>query len=227
MPSPAYNQLSSNIFVPLLIKGLYQEKLSQGEVLKLVQIGANDGIKDDPLKNVVGKPGTSSLLVEPQPACVTKLKEKYVDNARVIIEERAIGAEAGRIKLFKFESDVEDGKLISVFCSSDRQHLEKWKERLGLASKIVSFGIDTIPLSELIDQFSFSDIDILMTDVEGLDYEILYPYLLNCSALPRWLIYEKCNLSPVQEELMVSLVKKLGGEAYDFGMDALAVFKEI
>jgi len=226
IPSPAYDKLPFNKILPLLIGGIYQQAYSEGRVLNIIQIGANDGVKDDPLLDIIGKPGTRSLLVEPQPACIQKLKDKYKDNPNVIIVGKAVGAESGVITLFKFENDIDRSKQVSVFCSADRRHLEKWKLRLGIASQIISFQVEVLPLLELINAYAFTDIDILITDVEGFDYDILHPYLRDCSAFPRWLVYEKCNLSPKKQESLVSLSNKAGGGVHDFGMDALVVFKD-
>lgn len=219
--SSPYDNLQYSTILPLLIRGIYQQAYSEGQVLEIIQIGANDGVKDDPLQGIIGQPGTRALLVEPQPACVKKLRSKYKDNPNVIIAEKAVGAESGKITLFRFEDDLDNSRQISVFCSTDKSHLERWKGRLGISSNIISFDTEMLSLAELTSTFHFSNLDILMTDVEGFDYEILHPYLRGCSAVPRWLIYEKCNLSPEQQASLISLAKLGGCEVFDFGMDAL------
>jgi FkbM family methyltransferase len=225
IPSTAYDSLPFNTILPLLIRGIYQQAYSEGKALGIIQIGANDGVKDDPLQGIIGQPGTRALLVEPQPACVRKLRDKYKDNPNVIIAEKAVGAESGKITLFRFEDILDDSRQISVFCSADKRHLERWKSRLRIVSDIIPFEVEVLPLTELVRAFDFTDIDILMTDVEGFDYEILHPYLRGCNVVPRWLIYEKCNLSPEQQASLASLAKTAGGDVFDFGMDALVTFK--
>jgi FkbM family methyltransferase len=226
IPSAAYDDLPFKSVLPLLIGGIYQQAHSNGHALEIIQIGANDGVKDDPLQGIIGQPGTRALLVEPQPACVKKLKDKYKENPNVIVVEKAVGAESGKLTLFTFEDNPDDSRQTSVFCSTDKQHLERWKSRLRIASNILSFETEVLPLTDLIHEFNFTNLDILMTDVEGFDYEILYSYLRSCNVIPRWLIYEKCNLSPEQQATLVSLAKMSGGEVFDFGMDALVKFKD-
>ena len=68
-----------------MLRNLYKNNL----VNKIVQIGANDGLRFDELRSFIIEFNTKALLVEPIPEYF-KLKNNYKDQKNIILENSAI-----------------------------------------------------------------------------------------------------------------------------------------
>ena len=72
-----------------------------------VQIGAHDGIRDDPIRKYIVKSHWRGLLVEPVPHIFRKLVENYRDETQLIFENVAVAAHDGVMPFYTL--DVVDG----------------------------------------------------------------------------------------------------------------------
>jgi FkbM family methyltransferase len=132
-----------------------------------VQIGANDGQAGDPLRDLIFSQPITTLLVEPVPSAFAALKENYSGIPGILFENAAIASHDGQMRLY-----VPDGAegFSSRQASMSREHLV----RHGVpASKIREIHVPCLTLSTLMTRHSLDRIDILVTDVEGYDYEIV------------------------------------------------------
>lgn len=70
-----------------------------------VQIGANDGLRNDPIHHYVRKYGWKGILVEPQSKVFSSLVKNYEGHSGLIFENVAIGEEDGEIELFTIDAE--------------------------------------------------------------------------------------------------------------------------
>src|SRR5271166_6111911 len=72
-----------------------------------IQVGANDGLKDDPLRRFVSKYHWRGILVEPQPQVFERLVKNYEAEKQLVFENVAIDDADGTARLCVADSKVE------------------------------------------------------------------------------------------------------------------------
>lgn len=143
----------------------YLKKVSTIEHIRFIQIGCNDGVYRDPLYKFVKKKKWTGLMIEPNPAMMSKLKENHKKSlSRLLFIDKAIG-EQGSFTLFWCKEDTG-------MASTQKNHVEKHIGKRGFA--ILEQKIEMITFTNLIEKYlDFSNVDILLLDTEGWDAKIL------------------------------------------------------
>lgn len=163
----------------------------------IVQIGAFDGTSfDDAVNEFLRDSRFRGLLVEPQPAVFSRLRNEYEGNGRVILENAAVAAEDGEVTLYTF--DTSDPELPNWFegCASfDKEVALKFADRYPKAREnLRSIQVLGLTLQSLLSKHQFQEVDFLQIDVEGFDYEVIKMVdFKNCK--PAIIRFEKLHLS--------------------------------
>ena len=136
--------------------------------LFFIEVGANDGITVDPLYELIIKYRWNGILIEPNPLMVGALKNTYVNNTNLIIEECLISEKDGIID-FYYNGD-NNTTLHNTLCESYANM------HFGAAAK----AVPTLSLTfdSLLKKHNVNKVDLLMIDVEGYDAALLkiFPY---------------------------------------------------
>jgi len=145
----------------------------------IIQIGSHVGNTDnDPIFNQVDK-STKMILVEPVPYLFIQLQQNYMkkfgDNSNIIFINMAVSNYVGEIEL-TIPSERNDfsnlpywaTQLASVNSTHATDHIANL-----LTDKIT---VKTTTINEIIKDCNITTIDLLHTDTEGHDYEILMDY---------------------------------------------------
>jgi len=151
----------------------FQNILHLKEIPCFIQIGANDGIRDDEFRKFINNQQLCGLLIEPQTAPFQRLLKEYENNSSLILENCAVAPLQGTITLYGFSDTYEREFQLDVFTSFDKSIIEDVKVRLSLESEIVSVEVPCFPLNYLMNKNSLKTCDILVIDTEGFDFEIL------------------------------------------------------
>ncbi len=142
-----------------------------------VQIGANDGVSQDPI-NAYNK-NWKGYFIEPLEDPFERLKENYKDQNNKQYFKLAIGEKNGEIDIFlpKESSDFAT-KLASI------------GENSGLLKDMetISVKVEVQTLDTFLDKNNIKNIDLLMIDVEGHELDILEAY--SFSVLPKYILME-------------------------------------
>lgn len=156
--------------------------------LRIVQIGANDGVTSDPLASFLETMGrhVHALRIEPHPAVFELLKELHLGQAGVTLLNVAIDESPGTMDLFFLREDDWDryrsvsGYNPTGITSTSRQHVAEHVARaLKLSSieadaLIDSVSVRCMPLSDALRESDFgTPVDVLQVDAEGLDDRII------------------------------------------------------
>ena len=142
----------------------------------LVVLGAHIGIH---IKDEISKIKDSSiLLVEPVPHNISAIKENLKEFKNVHLEPVAV-ASVRETKDFFFVKATSINKLKKHWASGigsfNKNHLLNHRTKRFLIEEddIDKIQIKTVKFEDLIEKYSITEIDKILIDIEGYEYEIL------------------------------------------------------
>lgn len=152
--------------VPVFVLAAEHLMHLRGDDLTFIQVGANDGVADDPIRDFITTRGWRGILCEPQADVFQKLKHNYAAQAdRLIFENVAISADPGGLTLYR--SPGADNTISSANPKTTAQ-------QSGVPeADLVRVTVPTLTLDALIERHQIGRLDILQVDVEGYDFEVL------------------------------------------------------
>lgn len=188
-----------------------------------VQVGANDGVFDDPIHKYVIRDKWFAILVEPQKDVFSKRLTKTYDGVdHVRLENVAIGQSQGTHSIYKI--GFTDEKWALGLTSFNRQtivnHIESgYVDRMAQKSGIklpqsrdeyiVEEPVIVVPPSDLLKKHSMDKVSVISVDTEGFDYEILKSFDLE-KLRPEVILYESKHLSKEDFVASMNLLRGLG-----------------
>lgn len=187
-----------------------------------VQVGACDGVTGDPLYPHITRRGWSGVVVEPVPFNYARLRENYLGHPRVVCENVAI-SDRNEVRKFFF-IDTSRAQL-PVWCaqigSFDRSHLEKHAILMPeIESFITEMDVECITMHELFTRHGLDSVDVIHTDAEGFDLNILRQ--IQFDRPPLLVLYEDLHMSDRDRNEAATLFREHGYEVIYDGMNACA-----
>jgi FkbM family methyltransferase len=205
----------------------------QGRV-NFIQIGANDGLRNDPVREFVIHQQWSGVLVEPLPGIFELLQRNYrrVAPGRLAFANTAIageGAGSGAATFWTFGpgalARVHYEKRLSYLRKSslDREHVLRWvNHRTVFEDDIVPVRVPCMSLRRLMElHWRWGDLHLLVVDAEGYDLAILQSIDF-AELTPEAIVYESENLG-AGEPVARDLLEAHGYRVTALGRDSVAV----
>ena len=146
------------------------------ESLYFIQIGANDGVMNDPIYKFVQtfKGRVSGIVIEPLPDIFSDLVSNYESFPNIKPLNCAIHNSESEMLLYRVKPEYMD--KVPVFArgiaSFDPNHWMR-TSLIQDANYIQSEIVKCVSFSQLLRDNQVSKIDLLIIDTEGYDYEIL------------------------------------------------------
>jgi FkbM family methyltransferase len=142
---------------------------------RFIQIGANDGVRADPIRRYIQTCGWQGILVEPLPAMFRQLRENHAANPRLQFVNAAVDLTAGTRPLYHLSSGLTGlPDWAWGLASLDRERVRRAAGELGLdETAIVAETVPTLTWADLLDRFGPSPCDLLVLDTEGADIALL------------------------------------------------------
>jgi FkbM family methyltransferase len=198
---------------------LIQEVLQDHPEFFFVQVGANDGILDDPLRASILKHKLSGLLIEPIPEYFTRLKAHYCDQTQLLFENCALAPKAGELELFRVKASAKN-------LPSSSQGIASFQKSHLLQHQIPSEAIESLrvpckTLSSLLQKHQISAIHLLQIDTEGYDAVLLQATFME-NLFPAIIQYEHCHLWPKDRLACKKLLDQHGYRFIEISKDTLA-----
>jgi FkbM family methyltransferase len=179
--------------------------------LFFVQIGAHNGRTDDKLYHYVKRHQWQGILVEPIRYLFDELKENYRDLAGLQFVNKAIGPAAGIRKFYGIRKvDADMPSWYNQVGSFDRAVVLKARDSIpGLEDLICELDIECITFRDLVEAHGVPELDLLLIDTEGFDYEIIKT--IDFSRIrPALIIYEHIHLSEADAAACSALLRRAG-----------------
>jgi len=150
--------------------------LAVHKTLKILQVGANDGILNDPIYefNMRNKDVVSGFVLEPQPDVFENLVENYKLCTGIKPVNLAIHATQSEMTLHRVKPEYasEMHAFTKGIASFDADH---WK-KTGLVPDpdvMEEVKVPCVSFSDFVESNNINKLDLLLLDTEGYDYEIL------------------------------------------------------
>ncbi len=206
-----------------------------GEITFL-QVGGYDGVSYDPLRPHIVGGGLSGVIVEPLADNFAKLQALYGHSDRIRIENCAIAESDGERDLWRFQPEaLRDGRLDAEFGGVSSLIMPKLLDEAGslgglfnetdrttLRSLIVQTRVQCRTFKQIIVKHDLRQIDLLLIDTEGYDFELLKCFDL-VKFRPAIVHFESMHLSPDDRRAAEDLLISLGYLVNSTREDSLAI----
>jgi FkbM family methyltransferase len=175
---------------PIDLRGLLASSIERRKGrFEVLQIGANDGVENDPIHKLVLSRGWYLCAVEPMPRPFQRLQTNYRDMRTVTCLQCAVGHVDGETTLYTLASPRAhsvDDHLSSFSIDVLRKH---WRSIPDLEQRITTQIVKCLTFDSVVRQSSLHEIDMLQIDTEGYDYEII-KMAFNAGLFPPILAFE-------------------------------------
>ncbi len=190
------------------------EALPRDRPITFVQVGANDGVTNDPLAARIRSGRWRGLLVEPVPSAYEALVANYSGIDGLTFERCAIGAEPGTATFYL----PKDGNTRIGSFSADhvRAHYPNRQVELD------AIDVPVLPLSALLARHGFGNFDVLCVDAEGFDDVVLQSLDYGLTR-PQIIHYEHKNLPDDRRMALRRFLGELQYATYPFHWNTIAV----
>ena len=197
--------------------------------LRLLQVGANDGAREDPVAQLIQLGIVEAILVEPLPGMCEKLRDLHKDNPAVTVVQCAIGPASGEMPFYYMEDTL--GSDLSVYSSLDRDYIERQKrneiiigERESLVRQIEirSASVAVRTVAELVTENGWTGLDVLVVDAEGFDDKIVGSVLQGGPPVG-CIFFEYSTLPFAEFSAITTQLKATGYKLAQSGKDILAL----
>lgn len=204
------------------------ELFGRAREVTFLQIGANDGISTDPIREfVVSSDRWKGVLVEPQPdmfaQCVKNYR--YCNRGRLHFLQAAVSDVPGSLELWKIKDrHLPEFPLFATgMASAKREHLLNYFSSVpNVADKIEARRVPCLTVQEILDRFGFARLDLLHMDVEGHETTILRS-LASGSVWPKAILFERIHLPADEWDSLTAFLSSKGYDITPCEMDCFAV----
>lgn len=198
---------------------LAREKRQQ---MFVMQIGANDGIHDDPVSHFIRKHRWQGLLVEPVPRIFEALKKNY---------QGVTGVQFANVAI----SDRDESRPF-YFLDDPKRELPAWAGEVGSFVKelvtteiggrdVRSFTreiqVPCLTPGSLLKQHQIARVDVVVIDAQGYDDHILLKLPMD-QIRPQLIIFEHCLLDQARRSACEQFLRDHGYELASDRWDILA-----
>ena len=203
-------------------------ELAATRPISIVQIGANDGVTNDPIGELIlnSPDGVRGLLMEPQHSAFDRLSRRYAHAPHITCRHAAIDRRSGTRRMYSVNRQAAAERLRRSVSdgigSFDRGHVEALlrANSPGLTHREIHQLIteETVPVTTLADALSEAGIsrpDVILVDTEGFDADIMH-IALDAGIRPILIQYEHKHLT---NSVRRKISKRLLREGYRLWSD--------
>jgi FkbM family methyltransferase len=170
------------------------EKFGVKKDFFFIQVGAHDGVHQDPIHDFILKYDWSGILIEPVPDYFELLVENYENKEGLIFEQVAVSSSVGNADIWYWPKQNTGPWLKNKLDSDDygcaslsRELFDIYPKSKRKNSRLMSTNVSVTTLRELTIKHKVQHIDLLQIDAEGFDFEVIkgidwngsYPGVIN------------------------------------------------
>jgi FkbM family methyltransferase len=146
--------------------------------------------------------GAPCLFVEPVPRLYSELQKKFAGLPDVTIEGVAVAVKAGLRPIHYLSETQGLPHWADQIGSLTERHITDLAEQSGFAasyrSGLAKAQVRCVRLADLLGKYGITEVDNLIVDTEGMDYEILSDFDFSCAHVTR-LVFERKHTDGVRK----------------------------
>jgi FkbM family methyltransferase len=206
-----------------VLRLIVDAQVAAGRTIRFVQIGANDGVFQDPIRDLVVKHRLRGVLVEPLPDLFARLRANYNGQPGLAFEQCAVGEHDGEATLYRVAADPQLPAWTQGIASFDKEHLSGRKFKFpALEGRVESLKVPVLTLPSLLRKHDMDGCELLQIDAEGYDCRIVQA-AIRSGLRPGIINYENLNSGPEERAQVKRLLADNAYAFLDIGPDTLAV----
>ncbi|MBN2302260.1 MAG: FkbM family methyltransferase [Lentisphaerae bacterium] len=183
---------------------------SKRENVFFLNIGANDGIAGDPLREFVVRYRWRGVLVEPVDFVFQRLQAAYAGMPGINCEHAALTDASGSKAFWHLKKNVDLPPGYDQIGSFNKdQVLKQTKLFPGLESFITCTQVPGMTLAGILAKHHVEHVDVMLIDTEGYDFEVV-KQIKPAGLMPSLVIYEHYHLSDSDQQECRALLQSMG-----------------
>ena len=214
---------------PCPIQRAIEAHLAGRSKVSFLQIGSNDGVQSDPLRDLIIKNRYwHGVFVEPVRFLWEQLRKNYRDTRRFAFENVAV-SDKDEFRTFYYLAEEVYEAIPSLsqwtrgIGSFNREHLLEHLQPSAWPF-IKAEELECVTLPTLLKRNGLSGLDVLHIDTEGYDYKVLSQFDFKAQQ-PAVVLYEHVHLDERERELARKLLVQYGYSLEEFRSDTLALHR--
>jgi FkbM family methyltransferase len=166
-----------------------------------IQVGAFDGVTNDPIYHFVRQYRWRGVLIEPQAKPFAQLQQNYADQPQLTLHHAAIADTDGVKPFYRVRDDVPGMPDFTRQLASFNKETILWHAHAfpDLEKMILMEEIPTVSFGTVLQDAGVSNLDLLQIDAEGFDFEVIKFFPLD-RIKPAVIHYEHRHLASSMEE---------------------------
>jgi FkbM family methyltransferase len=195
-------------------------------LVRFVQIGCNDGISTDPIREfVIRNQHWRGVFVEPIQVHLDRCRYNYsfYSPERFSFVNAAVSEHAGVLDIWKVkDSELHKfPRLAGLVASVDCSHVLKFFPNAGQTGCLERFTVHCTTYPDVVRQAGFAALEFLLIDVEGHEASIIRS-LRDAPIRPAAILFETAHLSDAELQEVQVLLNSLSYSLHQLGCDCLA-----
>jgi FkbM family methyltransferase len=187
-----------------------------------IQIGANDGVSNDPLHKFVKRFNLEGILLEPLPEVFGLLERNYAGQPNLKLINAALSETDGQRTIYSISMDSSTFQKAHQFTSFRKEQVLSQTEWVpDVSSRIVERQVRAMSFASLLKEVNGRTVDILQIDTEGYDANIIRMIDFN-ELRPQAICYEHVHMSKTEQEEIVTLLSAQGYQLSRDNLDTVA-----
>lgn len=196
---------------------------------QFIQVGSNDGVSQDPIRDLVLATDWKGILVEPLPHIFKRLKANYAEiSHRLIFENAAVSQQEGVLPMYfinTLENPGEKGlpDWYELIASLDKDFLLSQIPEVPNAEAMVDqMEVPCLSVKSICDKHDVGRLDFMHVDAEGHDFDVIQSVDLD-SYCPYIIIYEHDHMSAEEWQECSDYLAKWGFDSLQIQRDTWCV----
>lgn len=204
------------------VRSALKQLAAKHRTVRFLNIGANDGVSGDPLREFIITRKWQGLLVEPVDFVFARLQTAYANLPGVQCANVAIADHSGTIPFWFVRKNEVMPPGTDQLSSLSRDQIVKHADIFpGLESFVVSRDIPCSTVTDLQKKHGMQKLDLVFIDTEGFDYEVVKQLDL-ANNPPELIIYEEVHLPEADKTACRELLQKAGYSVQHDSYDGIA-----
>ncbi len=202
------------------------EIISQKNKISFIQVGAYDGVSNDPVFYFIKTYNWKGVLIEPVQYIYQKLQETYKGIDGLHFENVGIADRTGEMDFYSLPKSFSEPDWLQQLGTFDKHSIEFNLATLpDLIPQIETKKIKAVRLTDILEKYKIEVLDVLAIDAEGYEYNILKS-LPEIKQQPRIILFEWGSMDTSTYSDLLKLLNQQHYSIFKSGGDMIAIKKQ-